>query len=43
LKGEYGAATLHRAHRGVYRVGHTAPLDFDREMGAVLAGGARAW
>jgi hypothetical protein len=33
---------LHRAHRGVYRVGHTAPLDFDREMGSALACGARA-
>ncbi len=32
---------LHRVHRGVYRVGHTAPLDFDREMAAVLACGTR--
>lgn len=33
---------LHRMHRGVYRVGHTAPLEFDREMAAVLACGTRA-
>jgi very-short-patch-repair endonuclease len=33
---------LHRQHRGVYRVGHCAPLDFDREMAAVLACGTRA-
>jgi very-short-patch-repair endonuclease/predicted transcriptional regulator of viral defense system len=33
---------LLREHRGVYRVGHRAPLDFDREMGAVLAAGTRA-
>ena len=32
---------LHRVHRGVYRVGHTAPLDFAREMAAVLACGTR--
>jgi predicted transcriptional regulator of viral defense system len=32
---------LYRVHRGVYRVGHTAPLDFDREMAAVLACGTR--
>jgi very-short-patch-repair endonuclease len=32
---------LHRIHRGVYRVGHTAPLDYDREMAAVLAFGTR--
>ena len=30
---------LHRVHRGVYRVGHTAPLPFAREMAAVLACG----
>ncbi len=32
---------LHRVHRGVYRVGHTAPLDYDREMAAILACGTR--
>ena len=35
-------ATLHREHRGVYRVGHRAPLPFAREMAAVLAAGRRA-
>jgi hypothetical protein len=34
--------TLHREHRGVYRVGHRAPLPFSREMAAVLAAGPRA-
>ena len=34
-------ATLHREHRGVYRVGHRAPLPFSREMAAVLAAGPR--
>jgi hypothetical protein len=33
---------LHRQHRGVYRVDHCAPLEFDREMAAVLACGTRA-
>jgi very-short-patch-repair endonuclease len=32
---------LHRVHRGIYRVGHTAPLDYDREMAAILACGTR--
>src|SRR5215207_3349428 len=32
-------AQLHRVHRGVYRVGHTAPLPLAREMAAVLACG----
>lgn len=30
---------LHPVHRGVYRVGHTAPLEFAAEMAAVLACG----
>jgi hypothetical protein len=32
---------LHPVHRGVYRVGHTAPLEFAAEMAAVLACGLR--
>ena len=34
-------ATMYREHRGVYRVGHRAPLPFSREMAAVLAAGSR--
>lgn len=30
---------LHRLHRGVYAVGHTAPTQLQREMAAVLAAG----
>jgi very-short-patch-repair endonuclease len=33
---------LHRVHRGVYRVGHTAPVPLAREMAAVLACGDHA-
>jgi very-short-patch-repair endonuclease len=32
---------LHPVHRGVYRVGHTAPLEFAAELAAVLACGPR--
>jgi hypothetical protein len=42
FQGRIDRGYLHRVHRGVYRVGHTAPLEFDREMGAVLACGTRA-
>ncbi len=42
IQGRVERGGLHRVHRGVYRVGHTAPLDFDREMAAVLACGTRA-
>jgi very-short-patch-repair endonuclease len=41
FEGRVRRGRLHRVHRGVYRVGHTAPLDFDREMAAVLAFGTR--
>lgn len=33
---------LHPVHRGVYRVGHTAPLPYAREAAAILACGERA-
>jgi very-short-patch-repair endonuclease len=33
---------LHMVHRGVYNVGHTAPMPLAREMAAVLACGPRA-
>ena len=33
---------LHRVHRGVYAVGHTAPTVLQREMAAVLAAGRDA-
>jgi very-short-patch-repair endonuclease len=33
---------LHRVHRGVYLVGHTAPTRFTPEMAAALACGSRA-
>jgi very-short-patch-repair endonuclease len=36
------SARLHPVHRGVYRVGHTAPLEGAREMAAVLACGRGA-
>lgn len=36
------AGRLHRAHRGVYRVGHTAEAPFAREAAAVLACGPDA-
>jgi very-short-patch-repair endonuclease len=42
FQGRIDRGYLYRVHRGVYRVGHTAPLEFDREMGAVLACGTRA-
>jgi very-short-patch-repair endonuclease len=35
-------AFLHRVHRGVYRLGHLAPIPFAREAAAVLACGERA-
>jgi hypothetical protein len=41
FQGRVDRGYLHRVHRGVYRVGHTAPLEFDREMAAVLACGTR--
>jgi len=33
---------LHRLHRGVYAVGHTAPSEYQRYMAAVLACGPGA-
>lgn len=42
VDGRIARTTLHREHRGVYRVGHRAPLPFSREMAAVLAAGPRA-
>ena len=37
-----GRGALYRLHRGVYSVGHTAPLLLRREMAAVLAAGRDA-
>jgi very-short-patch-repair endonuclease len=39
IDGRISRGYLHPQHRGVYRVGHTAPLPFAREMAAVLACG----
>jgi very-short-patch-repair endonuclease len=41
FQGRIDRGYLYRVHRGVYRVGHTAPLEFDREMAAALAYGTR--
>jgi hypothetical protein len=41
IDGRVRRGYLHRVHRAVYRVGHMAPLEFDREMAAVLACGTR--
>ena len=41
FQGRIDRGYLYRVHRGVYRVGHTAPLEFDREVAAVLACGTR--
>jgi very-short-patch-repair endonuclease len=42
IDGRVARFQLHRVHRGVYRVGHTAPLPFAREMAALLAHGDHA-
>jgi very-short-patch-repair endonuclease len=39
IAGRISRGYLHPQHHGVYRVGHTAPLPFAREMAAVLACG----
>ena len=41
IQGRIERGLLHPVHRGVYRVGHTAPLEFAAEMAAVLACGSR--
>jgi very-short-patch-repair endonuclease len=42
IQGRIERGLLHAVHRGVYRVGHTAPLEFAAEMAAVMACGPRA-
>jgi very-short-patch-repair endonuclease len=42
IAGRIARGHLHARHRGVYRVGHTAPLPLTREMAAVLACGELA-
>jgi hypothetical protein len=42
VKGRVERGTLHRVHRGVYRVGHRAPSTEARYMAAVLTGGEKA-
>jgi very-short-patch-repair endonuclease len=41
IQGRIERELLHPVHRGVYRVGHAAPLEFAAEMAAVLACGPR--
>jgi very-short-patch-repair endonuclease len=41
IKSRIERGLLHPVHRGVYRVGHTASLEFAAEMAAVLACGPR--
>jgi very-short-patch-repair endonuclease len=41
IHGRIERGLLHSVHRGVYRVGHTAPLEFAAETAAVLACGSR--
>jgi very-short-patch-repair endonuclease len=41
IQGRIERGLLHRVHRGVYRVGHAAPLELAAELAAVLACGPR--
>jgi very-short-patch-repair endonuclease len=41
IHGRIERGLLHPVHRAVYRVGHTAPLEFAAELAAVLACGPR--